>query len=320
MLRPLFAGISFCLLLLFSRCSPDVEPPTLPMNWQAVDSINQHLPAGIRLYQGRNDSLPINAWYVYIEEPDPDIRTRVVMSRDSTDNRESISDFARNLGACVVINGGYFTMNLVPARHAGLLKMEDRVHYPATRRVTRKDTAYATARGTLGFLEGDRPDISWAISRGDSLFRLEPPYDHRPGKPDLSRDSTHWVSWPVREAISAGPVLVSEGKLNITDNGEVFFGSSIPNTHPRSAVGITPSGALLLMVVDGRQADSRGVDLRELATLMLEIGAFEALNLDGGGSSALVVNQTLINRPVGGTFQREVMSALAVFCRPAPNP
>jgi exopolysaccharide biosynthesis protein len=68
------------------------------------------------------------------------------------------------------------------------------------------------------------------------------------------------------------------------------------------------------MVVDGRQPESRGVGLEELATLMLEAGAVEAINLDGGGSSTLVVNGILVNRPQGNTEQRQVMSALATFC------
>ena len=95
--------------------------------------------------------------------------------------------------------------------------------------------------------------------------------------------------------------------------------TSIPLTHPRTAAGYTAEGDLLVMVVDGRQESSRGVTLEELATLMWEIGAVEALNLDGGGSSTLVANGILLNRPTGGTFQRQVMSALLTSCRrPAP--
>ena len=71
----------------------------------------------------------------------------------------------------------------------------------------------------------------------------------------------------------------------------------------------------MLLVVDGRQPASRGVDLMELATIMQDLGCVEAVNLDGGGSSSLVVNGVLVNRPAGGEYQREVMSALAVFYR-----
>ena len=60
---------------------------------------------------------------------------------------------------------------------------------------------------------------------------------------------------------------------------------------------------------------SRGVDLPELANIMQELGCEDAINLDGGGSSALVVNGMLLNRPAGKTVEREVMSAIAVYSK-----
>ena len=103
-----------------------------------------------------------------------------------------------------------------------------------------------------------------------------------------------------------------EGKIRVTSDEEVFFGSTISNIHPRTAAGYRNSGELVLLVVDGRQIDSRGVDLQELAILMRDLGCVEAINLDGGGSSAMVVDGKLLNRPAGTTSQREVMSAIAV--------
>ena len=116
-------------------------------------------------------------------------------------------------------------------------------------------------------------------------------------------------------AIGAGPALIIDGEIRITSDEEVFFGTSIPKTHPRTAAGYTKNGALIFMVVDGRQGESRGVSLDELAILMYELGAVEAINLDGGGSSTLVVDNTLVNRPAGGTTEREVMSAIATFAK-----
>ena len=52
-----------------------------------------------------------------------------------------------------------------------------------------------------------------------------------------------------------------------------------------------------MMVVDGRQADSRGVYLEELAIMMMEFNCDEAINLDGGGSSCMVADNRLLNRP-----------------------
>jgi len=108
--------------------------------------------------------------------------------------------------------------------------------------------------------------------------------------------------------------LVVDGRTHVTADEEVFFGTSIPEVHPRTAAARTVDGSLILMVVDGRQPSSRGVNLEELAALLRGVGALDAVNLDGGGSSTLVVNGSLVNRPVGVALQREVMSAIATFC------
>ncbi|HYE57986.1 MAG TPA: phosphodiester glycosidase family protein, partial [Rhodothermales bacterium] len=120
--------------------------------------------------------------------------------------------------------------------------------------------------------------------------------------------------WQPREAMGAGPMLVRGGNVRVTAAEELFFGSSIPATHPRTAAGVTLDGALVFVVVDGRQMASRGVNLNELARLMLEAGARDALNLDGGGSSTLVVRGVRLNRPLGGTVEREVMNAFVASC------
>ena len=127
-----------------------------------------------------------------------------------------------------------------------------------------------------------------------------------------SFDFSKTETWEVDDALHAGPVLMHEGKIRVTSDEEVFFGSTISNIHPRTAAGYRNSGELVLLVVDGRQIDSRGVDLQELAILMRDLGCVEAINLDGGGSSAMVVDGKLLNRPAGTTSQREVMSAIAV--------
>ena len=75
----------------------------------------------------------------------------------------------------------------------------------------------------------------------------------------------------------------------------------------------TKDGKYIFLVVDGRQPGSRGVDLNELSIMMFDLDCVEAINLDGGGSSAIVVNGKLLNKPAGFTIQREVMSAIAVF-------
>lgn len=81
------------------------------------------------------------------------------------------------------------------------------------------------------------------------------------------------------------------GETRIVMGGSPVDGLNDPETHPRSAVGYSQNGKFLfIVVVDGRQPFySQGMTLAELADLMIELGAHDAMNLDGGGSSTLVI-------------------------------
>ena len=281
------------------------------MTWEIVESTTPNFPAGIKIMKGRNDELPINAWAAIIDPRDPDVDLNVIVSED-IDRRETLTQFSQNKKARVVVNGGYFLIDKTPTEHVGLLYVNNLTVAPATKSVLRNNKRYFTARGALGFLDDGGIDIAWVTSRNDSLFNFPEPLENQPEEPVDSFDFSKAETWEVDDAIHAGPVLMHDGKIRVTSNEEVFFGSTIPNIHPRTAAGYRNSGELVLLVVDGRQVDSRGVDLQELAILMRDLGCVEAINLDGGGSSAMVVDGKLLNRPAGTTSQREVMSAIAV--------
>jgi len=281
------------------------------MTWEIVESTTPNFPAGIKIMKGRNDELPINAWAAIIDPRDPDVDLNVIVSED-IDRRETLTQFSQNKKARVVVNGGYFLIDKTPTEHVGLLYVNNRTVAPATKSVLRNNKRYFTARGALGFLDDGGIDIAWVTSRNDSLFNFSEPVKNQPEEPVDSFDFSKAETWEVDDAIHAGPVLMHDGKIRVTSNEEVFFGSTIPDIHPRTAAGYRNSGELVLLVVDGRQVDSRGVDLQELAILMRDLGCVEAINLDGGGSSAMVVDGKLLNRPAGTTSQREVMSAIAV--------
>jgi len=204
-------------------------------------------------------------------------------------------------------------MNRTPDVPVGLVVSEGKMLSSATNSVNRDSIDYETARAAIGFSNEDDIDISWVTTRGDTLYSWPAPPLHQPNKAAEPLRYQDAKIWKVRDAISAGPVLIMNGEIHITSDEEVFFGTSIPKTHPRTAAGYTKKGALILLVVDGRQEESRGVSLDELAILMYELGAVEAINLDGGGSSTLVVDNILVNRPTGGTTEREVVSVIATF-------
>ena len=114
------------------------------------------------------------------------------------------------------------------------------------------------------------------------------------------------------DLIGGTPQVVVDGAPavagDLDGDGSGFF-----QRQPRTAVGITGDGTLLLVVVDGRQPGySAGMTLRELSTFMLSLGARNAMNLDGGGSSVMWVNGLVVNRPSDG-FERSVSNAVVVL-------
>lgn len=117
----------------------------------------------------------------------------------------------------------------------------------------------------------------------------------------------------VHFALGAGPRLLANGQLQVTAEEERFRPDVAMGRAPRTALGVTADGGLLLVTVDGRQGNlAVGMTLEELARLMLELGAKEAMNLDGGGSTTMVVQGRVVNTPSAGT-ERAVGNALLVI-------
>ena len=95
----------------------------------------------------------------------------------------------------------------------------------------------------------------------------------------------------MKTAIGGGPVLLQAGKIFITNNEEQkFIGKAISDAHPRTCMGYTNDGKLIVMVVQGRFANAAGATLTQEAKLLQKLGCVEALNLDGGGSSCMLIN------------------------------
>ena len=115
--------------------------------------------------------------------------------------------------------------------------------------------------------------------------------------------------------ISVGPRLVANGKVYVTADEEYFPSDIRVGRAPRSAFGVTQYGDYIFAVVDGRQAHSKGCTLQEWASILInQFGAVDAINLDGGGSSELIVDDTIVNLPSDGR-ERAVGNALMIVDR-----
>ncbi|MGH2737452.1 MAG: phosphodiester glycosidase family protein, partial [Actinomycetota bacterium] len=134
----------------------------------------------------------------------------------------------------------------------------------------------------------------------------------------LSIGETVTLTWSigfagVLDTVGGTPLLVENGAAVVPKPCT----TSICKTHPRTGIGVTPSGRILMVVVDGRREGSRGVTLVRFAKVFLKLGASFAMNLDGGGSSTMVVRGKkgglkVVNQPSDGG-QRKVSSAVLVI-------
>ena len=96
----------------------------------------------------------------------------------------------------------------------------------------------------------------------------------------------NFKKWKMQTAIGGGPVLLQNGKIEIFNIEELkFSGKAINDKHPRTAIGYTDDGRLLILVIQGRfPGIAEGVSLIQEANILKELGCKEAMNLDGGGS------------------------------------
>jgi len=122
--------------------------------------------------------------------------------------------------------------------------------------------------------------------------------------------------------VGAGPRLLRAGRVAVTARAEgfappqapSFFGTFVASRQPRTLAGVREDGTLLLVTVDGRRPGwSVGMTLREAARLMHSLGARDALNLDGGGSSTMVVRGEVVSRSSDRVGERPVSNGLFVL-------
>lgn len=118
------------------------------------------------------------------------------------------------------------------------------------------------------------------------------------------------------DIIGGVPQLIKNGKIEITWEQEKSSKSFVETKHPRTAVAKLKDGKFLMVTVDGRQPEhSVGMNLNELAEILLELGAVDAMNLDGGGSTTMFLNGKVVNKPSDKTGERSVSDAILVFPR-----
>ena len=114
--------------------------------------------------------------------------------------------------------------------------------------------------------------------------------------------------------VSGGPLLVEQGRVQVRAAEEQMAPDIARGRAPRTALGLKKDGTLLLLVIDGRSATSGGLTLEELAQYLVKLGTESAVNFDGGGSSEMVINGRIVNKPSDGR-ERYVSIGLGLFTK-----
>ena len=123
------------------------------------------------------------------------------------------------------------------------------------------------------------------------------------------------IQSPIKTAIGGIPRIIRDGRISVEMREEGIQPQFAETRHPRTAIGFTrDERTLFMLTVDGRQRNhSAGMTLHELAAFMLRLGCYQALNLDGGGSTTMVIHDKIVNRPSDPIGERAIANGLVVL-------
>ena len=282
------------------------------LKWINVDSLYQPLPSSVHVYFTNEpiDTAPFRAYYLIADLKDKKLDFTV----DTTFGRRFTPTqfYQKNDQPLVVVNGTFFSFatnqNLNVVIKNGKL-VGYNIHSIPGRG---KDTlTYRHPFGSaIGISKKREADILWTYT--DSIqkypYALHSPVDFI--KDSIAKPSLEYIiqrtstmrpisgrfepmgnRWKVKTAIGGGPVLIQKGEIKITNNEELkFAGKAINDKHPRTAMGYTKDGKLIILMIEGRNTVAHGATLMEEAQILKNLGCWEALNLDGGGSSCMLIN------------------------------
>jgi Phosphodiester glycosidase len=294
------------------------------LKWQNVDSLYQPLPSSVHIYFTDQpiDTGAFRAFYLIA-----DLKDKKLDFTDDTTYKRRLTPsqfFEKNNKPLVVVNCTFFSFetnrNLnVVIKDGNLVGYN--IHTIAGRG---KDTfTYRHPFGSaIGISKKRKADVVWTYTDSSLKHSYAMQFPLEALKDSLKEISlrnavyntsiaTHGGSfptlqkWEVRTAIGGGPVILQNGEIKISNNEELkFTGKAINDKHPRTAMGYTKDSKLIILVIQGRSESGGGASLPQEAKILKDLGCREALNLDGGGSSCMLVNGKETIKPSDKEGQR----------------
>lgn len=205
--------------------------------------------------------------YVCVLEVAPGRKLDIVASDEGTLARTS--ELAEKYGAVAAVNGGFFNMR-APYGSVSYIRVDDEVISP--------NKIGNVQNGNVG--RDSRLKGSVVCFNG-GMYVVK---------------ADNMQSW---EKYIAGEDVLTTGPMLLIGGEDEFVAENSFNKthHPRTAAGRRPDGTAVLVTVDGRHAEAVGASLWELQSMMRWLGCRDAINLDGGGSTAMYVSGKIVNHP-----------------------
>jgi hypothetical protein len=297
-----------------------IEEPliTLPSTWEKNLILSEGMTksSGVYEYKTPLNGSPFKATAFIFNLSD----TNIVISTALNTSRLTPNQWQKNESGNVLalINGGYF--DLTNGQSYSLVINDSKQLSANVKALTRTfngaTTTYFPTRSAFG-LTNRQPSIDWIYNVTGTTNYSYPTvsenflnYAPQP-KPSETFPAGGKI-WSPQVAIGGSPTLLKNGELKITDSEELI---DINNKtgRARSAIGFTSKNRVIIVAVEKNTTNGTvGASLSELALLLKDMGCVEAMNLDGGGSTCLLVNNGKeTNTPETG-FQRSVSSVLII--------
>lgn len=315
--RSVFALLWLCVALGTGSAQPASTLIPLPAGWRLAPEFMADFPReGLQLYilEAAAPATPAKVFCLAWDTTAPTVAFKPVLaSTPRTPTQFAAQETGKVYAA---INAGFFGGNqsFSLVQHAGV------VASPNVKSLSRtfqgSSVPYYPTRAAFGINASGRLTTDWIYSIGAGntpILAYPAPSPNRLGVAPqpvptaaFPADAAPWV---MEHAIGGSPMLVKDGEVRVTDAEELI---DINNTtsRPRSAIGYTASGIVLLVAAEGDNAPGpAGFNLVQFAQLLRSLGCVGAVNLDGGGSTSLVVGGQRTVRPSDGA-ERPVISAL----------
>ena len=305
------------------------------LKWTNVDSLYKPLPNSVHIFftDQQIDTSFFKAYYLIADLKDKNLE----FTADTSTNRRltPAKFYEKEDNALLVVNCSFFSF--VTNRSVNILVKDGKLICFDTSFVKGrgKDSVnhFFALRSAIGINKNREADIAWVAA--DSTMKF--PIAFQSSKPALllDRDFTRkpdflnddkiknylkpvgdeqMISqWKMETVVGGGPALLQNGEMKISNNEEMLFaGKAISDKHPRTAIGYTKNGKLIVLVIQGRSESSGGASLIQEAQILKDLGCWEAMNLDGGGSSCMLVNGKETIKPSDKGGERPVPAVFII--------